>query len=244
MSTTTLDVVSVPHLVAHPGTSPSVTVPMVGAAAPDADDVWAHLAEPADFFGLAIPPVAVLADALRASVPVPAPALSAVTVTLVAGESRFVVTGVAVHPVRSEPVRIDRCDVDDVPLTLPEDPHWRRMAARTTSRADRDQLRRWLAGRGFADAVCACGPFTPFLGALVYGHDGDTKGVDNPEPVSLLDQLERSGAIVGVRRVAVGPVDGDTVWWLSPDYELHPVSAIGDTVHPISGDAPTFARLP
>lgn len=214
---------------------------MVGAAAPDADGVWAHLAEPADFFGLVMPPVAALADALRAVVP--APTLSAVTVTLVAGESRFVVTAASARPVRSEPVRIDRCDVD-VPLTLPEDPHWQRMAARTTSRADRDQLRRWLAARGVADAVCAHGPFVPFLGALIYTSDGDTLGVDNPEPVSLLAQLQRSGAIDDVRRVAVGPADGDTVWWLSPDYELHPVSAIGDTVHPISGDAPTFARLP
>lgn len=216
---------------------------MVGAAAPDADDVWAHLAEPADFLGLVIPPVAVLADALLAVAPTPATTLGAVTVTLVAGEARFVVTSAAVRPIRSEPVRIDRCDID-VPLTRPEDPHWQRMAARTTSRADRDLLRRWLAARGVADAVCAHGPPVPFLGALIYGRDGATVGIDNPEPVSLLAQLQRSGAIAGVRRGTVGPADGDAVWWLSPDYELHPVSAIGDTVHPISGDAPTFARLP
>lgn len=236
--------ISATQLVAHPGTSPSVTVPVVGSAVPDVDDLWAHLAEPAQFFGVAIPPAAVLADAVRDFVAslAPVPALTAVTVTLVAGESRFVVTGVAVRPIRSDPVRIDRCDVD-LPLTLPEDPSWRRMAARTTSRADHDRLRGWLADRGFADGLASRGPFTTFLGALIYERDVEAFGIDNPEPVSVLAQLERCGAIGRIRRVAHAPAESDHVWWLSPDYELHPVSAVGNTVHSISGNAPTFARL-
>ena len=241
--------ISATHLVAHPGASPSVTVPIVdiggivGAAVPDVDEMWAHLAESADFFGLAIPSAAALAEALRVFVGarVSAPTLTAATVTLVAGEGRFVVTGTAVRPVRFDAVRIERVD-GEIPLTVPEDPHWRRMAARTTSRADRDGLRRWLAERGAADAVCTHGPFVPFLGALIYERDGEALGVENPEPVSLLAQLQRSGAIEGVRRVSVGPAVDGPVWWLSPDYELHPVSAIGDTAHPVSDGAPSFAR--
>jgi hypothetical protein len=244
MSTTAPDVVSASHLVAHQGTSPSVTLPVVGAAVPDVDDLWGHLAEPADFFGVRIPPADALGAALGAFLDSrgPEPILTAVTVTAVAGETRYVVTGSAVQPARFEAVRIERCDVD-VPLTLPDDPHWRRMAARTTSRADRDRLRDWLEGRGYADAVTVLGACTPFLGALVWERDGETVGLDNPEPTSVLEQMQRCGAIHTVRRVQHVPVAADGVWWLSPDFELHPVSAIGDTTHPISGAAPSFARL-
>jgi hypothetical protein len=234
------DVISVSHLVAHQGASPSVTIPVVGAVAPDVGELWAHLAEPAEFFGVDLPSAAALADALGVFIARldPVPALAAVTVTAVAGESRFVVTGAAVEPVHSDAVRIERCDVD-VPLTLPEDPRWRRMAARTTSRADRDRLHAWLGERGYADAVPAFGACTPFLGALIWQRAGELVGVDNPEPVSVLAQLR---SVLGVvRRVFHAPGAGEPVWWLSPDYTLHPVSAIGATAHPVT--VPTFARL-
>lgn len=207
---------------------------------PDVGELWAHLAEPAEFFGVDLPPVAALADVLGAFVARldPVPALAAVTVTAVAGESRFVVTGTAVEPFHTDAVRVERCGVD-VPLTLPDDPHWLRMAARTTSRADRDRLHAWLGERGYADAVPAVGACTPFLGALIWQRAGELVGVDNPEPVSLLAQLR---PVLGVvQRVSVAPAAGEPVWWLSPDYTLHPVSAIGDTTHPVT--APTFARL-
>ena len=215
---------------------------MVGAVVPGVEGLWAHLAEPAAFFDVAIPPADALADALVSYVASCDAILTAVTVTVVAGESRYAITGAAVRPVHSDAVRIERCDLD-VPLTLPEDPYWRRMAARTTSRADRDRLRAWLDGRGYADAVTAAGDCTPFLGALVWERDGEVVGVDNPEPTSVLDQMQRCGAIDPVRRVQHGPAAVDVVWWLSSDFQLHPVSTIGDTVQPISGAAPAFARL-
>ena len=154
MSTTALDVVfssthgireisrpllPATHLVAHPGTSPTVTVPVLSGGRPDVDALWSFLAETAHFFGIPMPG------------PVPMVAVS-VTVVELDGAAQFVVTGAEVRPIRSEPVRIDVCDVP-FPLTRSGDPLWRRMAARTTSRGAEDQLRRWLEGRGYADGV-------------------------------------------------------------------------------------------
>lgn len=234
------------HLVNRPGAHPRVMFPMVGTALPDVDGLWAHLAEPAEFFGVPIPPPTVLSDCLTAfaSALHPAPALTAVTVTLVDGAAEsaveFLVTGAAVPSV-GPPVRVDRCDIA-FPLTRRDDDHWLRMAARTTSRADRDQLRRWLAGRGFADAVSADSP-APFLGALVHTRRAAAYGVDNPQPESILTSLLRCGAIGDVRVVTVPPDDAEHVWWISPEYRIHPVSAIGP-VRYRTGAAARFARLP
>jgi hypothetical protein len=263
MSTTALDVVSVSgdgireihhplltatQLVAHPGTSPTVTVPVFGAArfgVAAVDEIRNQLAEPAEFFGVDLPPVVELAavlDAFLAALPSPPP-VTALTITVLegAGRTRVVVTGTTSAWVCPDPVRLDRCDIE-TPLARADDPHWRRMAARTTSMADRDQLTRWLGGRGYVDAVSHRGPGAPFLGALLYERGGDVLGVENPEPTSVLTQLERCGAIDPVLRVADGPAADDAVWWVSPDYALHPVHTIGTTEHPRSDGAPTFAR--
>jgi hypothetical protein len=263
MSTTALDVVSVSgdgireinhplltatQLVAHPGASPTVAVPVFSAEPPSGDavaEIRAHLAEPADFFGVGMPPAAELTAAVAAFVAALAspPPVIAVTISVLetSGRARFVVTGTASRWVCADPVRLDRCDID-TPLARPDDPHWRRMAARTTSSADRDQLTRWLSGRGYVDAVSTRGPGTPFLGALLYERGNDLLGIDNPEPTSVLTQLERCGALAPVRRVVAGPAADDVVWWVSPDFALHPVHAIGATEHPRTGGAPTFAR--
>lgn len=218
---------------------------MAGTALPDVDGLWAHLAEPAEFFGVPIPPSAALADCLAAFAAAlrPAPALTAVTVTLVAGAaespSEFLVTGAAV-PAVGPPVRLDRCDVDS-PLTRYDDAHWRRMAARTTSRADRDQLRRWLAGRGFADVVPADSS-APLLGALVYTRGTAAYGVDNPSPESILAPLLSCGAIGDVAIAAAPPEGAEHAWWISPRYRTHPVSALGSVRYRVG--AASFGRLP
>lgn len=220
---------------------------MVGTAAPDVDELWAHLAEPAALLGVGMPSPAELAGVLDAFAVArgPVAAITAVTLSVVAGESRFVVTASNSRGYSSVPVRIDRCDVD-APLTVPEDPHWRRMAARTTSRADRDQLARWLAGRGCADAVSTRGAPVPFLGALVFecgaGDSAGFVGLENPEPTSVLTQLTQCGVVRGVRRVTDAPVGTGRVWWFSPAFALSPVSAIGGTSYQVSEDVPAFVR--
>lgn len=269
MSTTALDVVSIasdgireigrplvpgPHLFAHPGTNPTITVPVLGAALPDVDDMWSHLSEPADFFGIPMP----TRDALGVAVErfcgcLAAPgdrastALTAVTVTVVAlGEQSDVfVTGTRARSSRSEAVRIDVVDTP-FPLTRPADPHWRRMAARTTSKADVDQLRRWLDGRGFADGLGAPPSGVPFLGALLFGSGGELFGADNAEPTSLLDQLRRCGVLPEYTRVddLPGPdLEDDEVWWISPHFEFHPVAAIGSIQLRVAAAAPSLVRL-
>lgn len=234
------------HLVAHPGTSPTITLPVPSGHRPDVDALWAFLAEAADFFGTSMPDRQALSAALHPFVErvaaVPMVALD-VTVVELDGSGQCVVTGTEVRPVRPDPVRIDVCDVES-PLTRPGDPSWRRMAARTTSRGAEDQLRRWLNGRGYADGVSdgtALG--VPFLGALIFQCGDDLCGLDNPEPTSILNQLQQCGAIADVRRTWECPGDAERVWWISPRFETHPVGAVGATHFSVDpGAVPTFAR--
>ena len=217
-------------------------MPVVSGRVPDLDAVWGYLAETADFFGVRMPERDVLAAAIGpflarvAGVP-----MVAVDVTLVEldDSAQFAITGRAVRPIRSEPARIDVCDVV-FPLTRASDPLWRRMAARTTSRAAEDKLRRWLNDRGYADGVSG----VPFLGALVFQRGDDVCGLDNAEPTSILSQLQSCGAVAEVRRVQDCPEDAERVWWISPDFETHPVAAVGVTQYRVDdGAAPTFARV-
>ena len=222
-------------------------MPVVSGLAPDLDAVWGYLAETADFFGVRMPAGDVLAATigpfLARVVGVP---MVAVDVTLVEldDSAEFVITGRAVRPIRSEPARIDVCDVV-FPLTRASDPRWRRMAARTTSRAAEDKLRRWLNDRGYADGVSGGPPRgVPFLGALVFQRGDDVCGLDNAEPTSILSQLQSCGAVAEVRRVQDWPEDAERVWWISPDFETHPVAAVGVTQYRVdAGAAPTFVRV-
>jgi hypothetical protein len=239
------------QVMAHPGTNPTVTVPVVAGRSPDVDGLWAFLAEPAEFFGFAMPGHEVLSDAIAHFIDAVRGAagtkVSALSVTLVeyGGSAQFVVTGSAVQPARRDAVRIDVCDVS-FPLTRAGDPSWRRMAARTTSRAEEDQLRRWLEDRGYVDAVSrAVAPGVPFLGALIFERGADVCGVDNVEPTSILIQLQECGAIGSIRRVDSCPADAERVWWISPGYERHPVAAIGASTYTVDEDAaPAFAKVP
>lgn len=262
MSMTALDVVSTSthgmreigrpllpamHLVARPGTSPTITLPVPSGHRPDVDALWAFLAEAADFFGTPMPDREAVSAALHPFVEraaaVPMVALD-VTVVELDGSGHCVVTGTEVRPVRTDPVRIDVCDVES-PLTRADDPSWRRMAARTTSRGAEDQLRRWLNGRGYADGVSAGAVLgVPFLGALIFQSGDDLCGLDNPEPTSILNQLQQCGAIADVRRTQQCPGDAEHAWWISPRFEIHPVGAVGATQFSVDhGAVPTFARV-
>jgi hypothetical protein len=233
------------ELVAHPGTLPTVTIPLVTGSPADVDVVWRHLREPAEFFGCAMPDADELAAALSAF---SAKALgdgecaliaAAVTIAPSDGKPRVLVTGVASPPLASEVVRI--AGDDSTPAAhRSSDPWWRRMAARTTSRGELDQRERWLNGRGYADGLS---DGVPILGAMVFEAAGSVVGVENPEPTSVLDQLERCGVIAAVDRVPACPAHAERVWWLSPRYQTHAVAECDGTRHPTDPDAlPSFAR--
>jgi hypothetical protein len=233
------------QVMAHPGTSSTVSVPVVNGRSPDADALWAYLAEPAEFFGFGMPAREVLADAIAGFVDAvrseagPTIFTLRVTIAEVEGSAQFVITGSEVQFLRPDAVRIGECDVE-YPLTRSTDPRWRRMAARTTSSAEADRLQRWLGDRGHADGV-AHG--VPFLGALIFEHGADVSGIDNDEPTSILTQLQGCGAIGPIRRAQRHPVAAERVWWISPGHEVHPVAAIGARSYAVDEAAPSFARI-
>lgn len=245
-------VVPVTQLIARPGGNPTVTVPLHAAEGPDLETLWAHLAEPAEFFGVAMPAPADLHAAvtgfLGALIADPPNDVVAADITLldIDGHTRVVVTGGTVRTVRTEAVRLAGTAAP-LPVVRPTDPHWRRMAARTTSMAEADQVQRWLAGQGCVDAVLIRSGRreAPFLGALVFDTAGGLRGVDNPEPVSILDQMTACGLIEPVGRVDECPADATAVWWISPRFATHPVRSIDGTDYPVDVTVtPPFARLP
>lgn len=218
---------------------------MIGELAFDAVGIWEYLREPAEFFDVPMPGPdevsAAIAGFAATVIGGADPQLVAVSVTIAEanGAPQVLVSGTAVQPVRADAVRIG---VDDsVPaLHRSTDPWWRRMAARTTSRADVDQFERWLNGRGLAD--CQSGG-VPLLGALVVETGGALVGVENPEPTSILDQLERCGAISVIDRADSTPTGVQRAWWISPRYEMHPVAEIGGASLPAPAEVvPPFAR--
>jgi hypothetical protein len=223
------------------GSHPTITVPMIACAVPDVDGIWRYLKEPADFFDVPMPDRDALHDALTrfaGAAPGRDRALIAATVTLleIDGRPDFVVTGTVVDPVRSTAVRVAGCDAG-LQVSRTTDPVWLRMAARTTSRGAVDQIQRWLNDDGYADGV-PTGTFAgaPLLGALVFDTAGGLVGIDNPEPTSILDLLDRCGVTSGVRRVDARPARADRVWWISPSFQTHPVASIDDAVFGVEAE--------
>lgn len=249
MSTTALEIdapqLCATRLVAHPGTLPTVTIPLTKACVPDVDGIWRYLHEPSEFFGYRMPNRNLLAAALsefsatawnRAN-----PALLAASITIVEGDvaPQILVTGSEAQPLRPDAVRVALEDAVP-PAHRSTDPWWRRMAARTTSRGELDQRERWLNGRGYADAVSEG---VPMLGALVFETGGSIVGVENSEPTSVIDQLQQCGVITAIGRSPSRPTDAERVWWLSPRYETHPVAEIDGTSFATDVKAvPSFAR--
>ncbi len=231
----------VTQLITHPGTNPTLTLPVVRGTPPDVDAVWRYLAEPAEFFGVPMPGRADLRTALtdaNATDRHRGSGVLAVTVTLfaVGGGTRTHVRVDAVEPWRPAPVRIAVLDAPVGGLGASA-PHWQRMAARTTSLAASDRLHRWLADDGYSDAVPSATDGTPVLGALVFDTPRGPVGLDRSEPASILDQLAGAGLVHGVTRVAERPA-ATAAWWISPGFETHPVASVGDT--PYQSAAQTF----
>jgi hypothetical protein len=219
------------QVMAHPGTNPTVSVPVCQGRSPDVAALWAYLAEPADFFGFATPEVDRLSSAIGRFIDaVDDVDMFALSVTIVEfeGAPHCVVAGSEVRVLQPAAVRIDECDAT-FSLARSTDPLWRRMAARTTSRAEEDQLRRWFERRGYD--------------ALLFEHEADVCGVDNSGPRSPLTQLQECGAIGAVRRAERCPVDAERVWWVSPGFEVHPVAAIGAHTFAVADAAPAFVRI-
>lgn len=246
--------ISVTTIIANLGSQPAVTIPLITGEKPDVNWVWDYLREPADFFGTTMP----ARDELRAACERFAASaadgsgrsLVAVTIMLIEanGRAQFVVTGIPAQRFDPTPVRI--AVGSDVSWLAPSasDPLWRRMAARTTSRGDVDQLRRWLNGNGFADLVNRRADSTtdpPTLGALVLDYGDHLIGLDNPNPTSVLGLMERCGALrVGID-MERGDLDGSglaaSAWWISPFFDVHPVDQIGDARYDVEfGVLPIF----
>jgi hypothetical protein len=231
------------QLIARPGTLPTITFPITGSSVPDVEGIWRYLGEPAEFFGVRMPvlddlaaAISVFTTTLREDV-----ALVAASVTIAETDDapQILVTGSTVQPMGIEPVRVDGGG-SMPPARRAADPWWRRMAARTTSRGEADQLERWLNSRSFADGVS---DGQPILGALVFETDGEVVGVENPEPTSVLEQLSRCGVIAVLDRVDQCPTHACRAWWLSPRYQTHPVAELDGRRFTVEPEAlPPFAR--
>jgi hypothetical protein len=178
-----------------------------------------------------------------------------VTILLIEANGRvqFVVTGVPGRQFDPTPVRIAVTSDVSWPVCHPTDAMWQRMAARTTSRGDVDQLARWLNGNGFVDLVGSDGASSsgpPALGALVFDHRDRLIGLDNPWPVSVLGLMGRCGAtragMITAPTDFVDPEQASFAWWVSPLFEVHPVERIGEMRYEVdTAMPPTFlGRMP
>ncbi|MDT5296814.1 MAG: hypothetical protein QOG79_56 [Mycobacterium sp.] len=240
--------IPVTQVIARLGSHPTITVPMIAGTVPDVDGVWRYLKDPAEFFGIPMPDRDALHTALTGFAGAARGrdnALIAATITLleIDGRPDFVVTGAVVDPVRSTAVRVAGCDAGaQAPGST--DPVWLKMAARTTSHGAVDQIQRWLNDGGYADGV-PTGTLAgaPLLGALVFDTAAGLVGIDDPEPTSILDLLDRCGVTSGVRRVDVRPARAGHAWWISPTFQTHPVESIDDAVFGVDADVrPPFLR--
>jgi hypothetical protein len=228
------------QLTTRPGTLPAITIPIADGRWPDVGAVYSYLREPAEFFGIAMPGLAEFTTALRAFTATVTDATVAATVVIVETDdgSDVVVSGLPVQPLRPAPVVVG-ADDSVPPAHRATDPWWRRMAARTTSRADLDQRERWLNGLGYADALSSG---LPLLGALVVETPRGVVGVENPEPTSVLDQLTSCGWTAPIPRAATPPADALHAWWVSPLFETHPVAELAGVRLPSTEAVPSFAR--
>ncbi len=221
--------VSASALVAGLGAHPTLTAPLRCGRTADVAPLWRRLDEAARFFGTAIPPVTALHDAVHGFLAETAARYGEVTVAAriqlleVGGHAGFVVSGTVIEPVRAEPVAVA---VRPGPV---EDrtPHWRRMAARTSSAAEADLHERELRGAGYADVVYGDGALIggPRLGALIVETRAGMTGLGTDrlmllQPAGLLD-TEVSGA------ESVVLAETKRAWWVSPRFETHPVRVIG-----------------
>ncbi|MUL48075.1 hypothetical protein FZI85_02880 [Mycobacterium sp. CBMA293] len=247
MPSSPLDAVAIApaELVGRLGAFPTVTVPLYQGRPVDIAWLYNYLTEPAGYFGLIMPS----ADALGAAVAQFAAqswrsALVAATVTITGG-GKCTVTGTSSAIYAHDPARIGWYDPA---WTAPSasDAHWLRMAARTTSLGTVDLLLRHLAEQGCVDGVLPGSELSPpVAGALVLDTGGALIGLDNPEPVSILTQLQGCGVMRPfASRTSVPAADVRRAWWISPQYRTQPVVQLGDQTVPVDPAYPSFLEQP
>ncbi|MDH6244227.1 hypothetical protein [Mycobacterium sp. OTB74] len=241
-------VLTASQLVTRLGGYPTLTFPIYGKDTIEVTPMWEFLREPADFFGVPLPSVSDLRDAVARFTGVLCDRLDgrliAATVTLIDVDGgRFLVSGSADFPVAAEPVRVGLLDSG---WTKPAgtDPYWLRMAARTTSLAAVDHLLGRLRQLECIDGIPPGSDVTaPLAGALVVDTGESLVGLAGTEPVSVLDQLENCGLLrpdVVVRRSSLPVADAHRAWWISPQYRTHPVAQIGERAMPVDSAHPSF----
>ncbi|MGK2870359.1 MAG: hypothetical protein ACSLFA_27690 [Mycobacterium sp.] len=226
-----------PTVVAGLGALPSLSLPLVCGREPDSPFIWRRLEETARFYGTPIPALAALADTLGGFLDEAAARHGAVALAVrvlvvgIDGHPQFVVSGAVIDPVSSTPVVLDvTSGPDHGPV-----PHWRQMAARTTSQADTDLAEHDLNARGFADVLTVDGDLAgrPRLGAVVFDSADGAVGVDpdGSDRLALLQDAGLLGAVTHSRRpVTLSATTGAR--WVSPRFETHTVSAVGAHRYP------------
>ncbi len=215
--------VTAPTLMSGLGSHPAVTVPLVPGRPPATALIWQRLATVADFYGTEIPDADALGTALTAFLDRAGPGATLAADVLVVpihGRTQFLVSGAPIAPHRSEPVALAVQPFQPVP-------HWRRVAADTTSRAADDLAARELAAAGYVDSVDVDGDRIgrPARGALIF--DGDRSRIGTG--TSVLDLLIATGLADDMTRTddTVDVSLATTAWYVSPRFEIHPVSAVG-----------------
>lgn len=222
--------VTAPALVAGLGAHPALTVPLVCGRPTGTAEIWRRLDEAARFFGAEIPPVSALHDALHGFLAEAAARHGQVTVAAqiqlieVDGQNEFVVAGTVIDATRPEPVALaaQRGPLQD------RTPHWRRMAARTSSRAEARLVEQDLNARGYADVVTVDGALigNPRLGALIV-ETADGKTGLGADVLTLLQAAGLLDAAVPCTDLPLALSGAKRVWWVSPRFETHPVRVIG-----------------
>ncbi|MGU3651335.1 hypothetical protein [Mycolicibacterium sp. A43C] len=216
--------VTAPTLTAGLGSHPALTAPLIVGRPPATPLIWRRLAAVADFYGTDIPAEDVLADTLddllrRADAG--AVIAAEVLVVPIHGRTQFLVSGATITPHRDEPVALDMRPYRPVP-------QWRRIAVDTTSRAADDLASRELAAAGYVDVADAEGDRIgrPQCGALIFDTERGRVGagidvLDLLIAAGLADELPRTDEPVGIGNAVAA-------WYVSPRFEIHPVTAIGD----------------
>ncbi len=230
----TAPLVTAPALVAGLGAHPALTVPLVGGRPTGTAEIWRRLDEAARFFGAEMPPVSALHDALHGFLAAAAAAAAArrgqvmvaaqIQLIEVDGRNEFVVAGTVIEATRPEPVALaaQRGPLQD------RTPHWRRMAARTSSRAEAQLVEQNLNARGYADVVAVDGALigNPRLGALIV-ETADGKTGLGTDMLTLLQAAGLLDAAVPCTDLPLALSGAKRVWWVSPRFETHPVRVIG-----------------
>jgi hypothetical protein len=231
------------ELITGLGGYPTVTFPIRRDRPVDVGALWEFISEPAEFFGLAVPPIDEFRDAVgrfaAAAAEGSSAALLAARLTLVGG--RVVVSGTPGAAFESTAVRIGRLDPREAPVHA-DDAYWLRMAGRTVSSAATDDVLRALRERGSADGIPAgAAVAAPLSGALVIDTGEGTIGIGNDEPLSILDQLRDCGLLADLpRRTEVVGADVQRAWWISPRFATHPVALLGECALPVDPNQPPF----